>query len=63
MSKIAFTLTIVLPVAIALPIDVGLARTGDFKVANANDFPNSGICPNGHRVKDLKNCQAQKPKH
>jgi hypothetical protein len=66
MRKITFALTAVMLVTVVCSIEVAFAGTGDFKVAyyNSNDSPNGGICPNTlRRVRDLKNCQSQKPKH
>jgi hypothetical protein len=65
MSKTAFALAIlVLPTVVFLK-EVAFAKTDDLRVAQnrANDAPNSGICPNGKRVRDLRNCPAQNPKH
>jgi hypothetical protein len=64
MSKIACASTIVMIVTVVLPVEVGFARTSDFKIAyyNSNDSPNGGVCPGSlRRVSDLKLCHPQKP--
>jgi hypothetical protein len=60
MNKIALGLSVVMLVAVTLNTEAAFAFT------KAGDWPNSGICPDGHKVKDLALCQehqAQKPKH